>query len=284
MTTPDEDGDEDARDLRPDREHRGDDERRAVRAQEAEQAHERAPALAGPASRVLVGHGFVGYGSCSRPCPTSRKGGARRPSPRSELRSREGALLLDVHSDPDHNRSVYTLAAAREELVDALVAGIAAAVELVDLREHVGVHPRVGRCRRRPARPARTGGDRGRCGRGTSSRGAHRIRARSSGLPLRRAGHRAEAGVLQARRARRAPPTRRVGRARARAMARSDRSALGRRPRRSPPGARRLQRRARDRRRRGRARGRARQSASRAAACPECRRSAFGSRARDASR
>jgi glutamate formiminotransferase / 5-formyltetrahydrofolate cyclo-ligase len=54
------------------------------------------------------------------------------------------ALLLDVHSDPDHNRSVYTLAAAREGLLDSLVAGIAAAVELGDLREHVGVHPRVG--------------------------------------------------------------------------------------------------------------------------------------------
>ena len=54
------------------------------------------------------------------------------------------AILLDVHSDPDHNRSVFTLAGADEELVDALLGGIAAAVELIDLREHVGVHPRVG--------------------------------------------------------------------------------------------------------------------------------------------
>jgi glutamate formiminotransferase len=54
------------------------------------------------------------------------------------------ALLLDVHSDPDHNRSVYTLAAARAGLLDSLVAGIAATVELGDLRQHVGVHPRVG--------------------------------------------------------------------------------------------------------------------------------------------
>ena len=54
------------------------------------------------------------------------------------------ALLLDVHADPDHNRSVYTLVAAREGLLDSLVAGIAAAVELGDLREHIGVHPRVG--------------------------------------------------------------------------------------------------------------------------------------------
>jgi glutamate formiminotransferase len=54
------------------------------------------------------------------------------------------AILLDVHSDPDHNRSVFTLAAAEADLIESLVAGVAAAIELVDLREHVGVHPRVG--------------------------------------------------------------------------------------------------------------------------------------------
>jgi glutamate formiminotransferase len=54
------------------------------------------------------------------------------------------ALVLDVHSDPDHNRSVFTLAGKDQELVDALLTGIAAAVERVDLRRHVGVHPRVG--------------------------------------------------------------------------------------------------------------------------------------------
>jgi glutamate formiminotransferase len=55
-----------------------------------------------------------------------------------------GALLLDLHSDPDHNRSVFTLAGDDEALVDGLLAGIATAVELIDLREHRGVHPRVG--------------------------------------------------------------------------------------------------------------------------------------------
>ena len=53
-------------------------------------------------------------------------------------------MLLDVHADPDHNRSVFTLAAEEGELVESLLAGIAAAVERIDLREHVGVHPRVG--------------------------------------------------------------------------------------------------------------------------------------------
>jgi glutamate formiminotransferase len=54
------------------------------------------------------------------------------------------ARLLDVHSDADHHRSVYTLVADDDALVESLVAGAARTVELVDLREHVGVHPRVG--------------------------------------------------------------------------------------------------------------------------------------------
>ena len=54
------------------------------------------------------------------------------------------ALVLDLHADPDHHRSVFTLAAEDEELVDALLDGIALAVERVDLRRHEGVHPRVG--------------------------------------------------------------------------------------------------------------------------------------------
>jgi glutamate formiminotransferase len=54
------------------------------------------------------------------------------------------ALVLDVHADPDHHRSVLTLAAEDAELVDALLAGIALAVETIDLRRHEGVHPRVG--------------------------------------------------------------------------------------------------------------------------------------------
>lgn len=54
------------------------------------------------------------------------------------------AQLLDVHSDPDHHRSVYTLVGEDDALVDALLAGIACACELVDLGHHEGVHPRVG--------------------------------------------------------------------------------------------------------------------------------------------
>jgi glutamate formiminotransferase len=54
------------------------------------------------------------------------------------------ARLLDVHSDSDHHRSVFTLAGEPEELVDSLVAGAGRAAEHIDLRTHDGVHPRVG--------------------------------------------------------------------------------------------------------------------------------------------
>jgi glutamate formiminotransferase len=55
-----------------------------------------------------------------------------------------GALVLDVHSDADHHRSVFTLAAEDHALVEALLGGLALALERIDLRRHEGVHPRVG--------------------------------------------------------------------------------------------------------------------------------------------
>ena len=50
--------------------------------------------------------------------------------------------FLDVHSDVDHNRSVLTLAGPGVEAGAFEV--VAAAVERIDLREHGGVHPRLG--------------------------------------------------------------------------------------------------------------------------------------------
>ena len=55
-----------------------------------------------------------------------------------------GVRLLDVHSDPDHNRSVFTLVGGDEPLVEALLAGVAVARERIDLRRHEGAHPRIG--------------------------------------------------------------------------------------------------------------------------------------------
>jgi len=54
------------------------------------------------------------------------------------------ADVLDVHSDADHNRSVFTLIGDNSSLVEALLAGIACARERIDLRSHEGAHPRIG--------------------------------------------------------------------------------------------------------------------------------------------
>jgi glutamate formiminotransferase len=54
------------------------------------------------------------------------------------------ARLLDVHSDEDHNRSVYTLVGSEEELVAGLLAGIACARDRIDRRRHEGAHPCIG--------------------------------------------------------------------------------------------------------------------------------------------
>ena len=49
------------------------------------------------------------------------------------------ADLLDIHSDPDHNRSVFTMVG-----VDAPRALARAAVSVLSLNDHSGVHPRIG--------------------------------------------------------------------------------------------------------------------------------------------
>jgi glutamate formiminotransferase len=54
------------------------------------------------------------------------------------------ARLLDVHTDVDHNRSVFTLIGDEASLVEALLAGIACACERIDLGTHQGAHPRIG--------------------------------------------------------------------------------------------------------------------------------------------
>jgi len=55
-----------------------------------------------------------------------------------------GARLLDVHSDPDHHRTVYTLAGAVGEIAPALVAGAHECLTRIDLRTGRGSHPHVG--------------------------------------------------------------------------------------------------------------------------------------------
>lgn len=55
-----------------------------------------------------------------------------------------GSRLLDVHSDPDYGRSVFTLVGTPQALADAIVAGARETIARVDIRSHQGVHPCVG--------------------------------------------------------------------------------------------------------------------------------------------
>ncbi len=55
-----------------------------------------------------------------------------------------GDHLLDVHSDPDHHRSAFTLAGEPGELAGAVAEGAAKAVTLLEITNHEGVHPHVG--------------------------------------------------------------------------------------------------------------------------------------------
>jgi glutamate formiminotransferase len=55
-----------------------------------------------------------------------------------------GVLVLDRSSDPDHNRTVLTLAGPGPALVEAAVAGARACARLIDLNRQRGVHPRMG--------------------------------------------------------------------------------------------------------------------------------------------
>lgn len=61
------------------------------------------------------------------------------------LRAAAGPALLDVHSDPDHHRSVFTLGALDDRAVEeAALALVGAALEHLDVAIHEGVHPRLG--------------------------------------------------------------------------------------------------------------------------------------------
>ena len=54
------------------------------------------------------------------------------------------ACVLDTHIDPDHNRSVITFVAPPEQIVEAAVSAVRRASELIDMRTHLGEHPRLG--------------------------------------------------------------------------------------------------------------------------------------------
>ena len=55
-----------------------------------------------------------------------------------------GATLANVHADADHHRSVFTILGAPDAVEAAAQALAARVVEVVDMRRHRGVHPRLG--------------------------------------------------------------------------------------------------------------------------------------------
>ncbi len=55
-----------------------------------------------------------------------------------------GVRVLDISSDPDHNRSVLTMVGDQDSLRGAIIGLFEKAVELIDLTKHQGEHPRMG--------------------------------------------------------------------------------------------------------------------------------------------
>ena len=124
---------------------------------------------------------------CCSPSPTSAR--ARRAKVERLAAAFAPLRLLDVHSDPDHGRSVFTLAGAQGELARALAAGARAAAG-GDRPPRPRRPPSARRRARRRARRLPRPGD----ARRGLRRGAHRGRADrrgagAAGLPVRRSRH-----------------------------------------------------------------------------------------------
>jgi glutamate formiminotransferase len=60
------------------------------------------------------------------------------------IRSVDGVTLMNVHADPDHHRAVFSFLGAPAKVESAALALAARVIELIDMRRHRGMHPRVG--------------------------------------------------------------------------------------------------------------------------------------------
>lgn len=63
---------------------------------------------------------------------------------RDAIANTSGAHVLDVSSDPSHNRSVITFVASLDAAVPAALAAMRVARDRIDLTKHQGEHPRIG--------------------------------------------------------------------------------------------------------------------------------------------
>ena len=61
-----------------------------------------------------------------------------------DVKKHRGVRLLDFSSDKDHHRSVFTFIGEPEAIKDAAFSLAMKAIDLIDMREHQGGHPRLG--------------------------------------------------------------------------------------------------------------------------------------------
>lgn len=62
----------------------------------------------------------------------------------SVFKSFPGVVLADFSADADHNRSVFTFLGKPEDVLEAALAASGKALDLIDMREQSGAHPRLG--------------------------------------------------------------------------------------------------------------------------------------------
>jgi len=70
--------------------------------------------------------------------------GARLARFAAAVTATPGVTLAGVHADPDHHRSVFTFLGPPAAVAAAALALADAVVAEVDMREHHGIHPRIG--------------------------------------------------------------------------------------------------------------------------------------------
>ncbi len=56
----------------------------------------------------------------------------------------EGVKVLDYSMDGDHNRSVVTFMGTQKAVLKGAIAACSRAAEMIDMRKHKGIHPRIG--------------------------------------------------------------------------------------------------------------------------------------------
>jgi glutamate formiminotransferase len=62
----------------------------------------------------------------------------------AELSAVEGVKLINVCVDADHNRTVLTFIGEPEDVLKGAATACEKALDLIDMRKHKGVHPRIG--------------------------------------------------------------------------------------------------------------------------------------------